>query len=316
MPKRPTDTTPSPAILLARVIDDYVGWLGQWHRWVFYPEAAGPEPGRLRPGSFAAWQDALDAKELDAQPAVLQVLAEHAEMHALAETLLAEARRGRAPDATDHREMVAAWETFIAHLRRIERAFNVAASGIDPLTGLRTRLGMFDELQKELARLERGGSAFCIAICDVDRFKSINDRWGHDVGDRVLAATAAMLGRHTRPFDDAYRMGGEEFLLCLKRAPLADALTVLERLRLALAAAPIDTGEGEALHVTASFGVVEVRPGADIDELVIRADKALYAAKNGGRNRVCVAEWDALDETAAAAADDEGALPRGFFGRD
>jgi diguanylate cyclase len=117
----------------------------------------------------------------------------------------------------------------------------------------------------------------------------VNDRYGHDAGDRVLEATAARIGQTIRTFDDAYRLGGEEFLICLKRTSITDALSVLTRLREGLQAGHIALPGGGEIAVTASFGVVEAIAGAEIDDLLVAADKALYRAKNAGRNRIEIA---------------------------
>ena len=124
---------------------------------------------------------------------------------------------------------------------------------------------------------------------DIDYFKKINDSYGHESGDKVLAALAHHVGRHLRPYDDVWRWGGEEFLLCLKDADLAAGIAALERTRGSMEKLPIKIGDGQTINVTASFGIAVAGEGADIDEMLTNADKALYRAKAEGRNRICVA---------------------------
>jgi diguanylate cyclase (GGDEF)-like protein len=157
----------------------------------------------------------------------------------------------------------------------------------DVLTGLANRRHADDVLRATIAGARRHGRELSVIIVDVDRFKSVNDRHGHAVGDAVLRAVAARLAAGLREEDTASRWGGEEFLLVLPDA--SDAGVVAERLRAALAADPVRTGDGLCVQVTASFGWAAWSGGETADTLVARADTALYAAKDGGRDRVVCA---------------------------
>jgi diguanylate cyclase (GGDEF)-like protein len=144
---------------------------------------------------------------------------------------------------------------------------------------------MRDDLTRELSRFQRSGKPFCLALMDIDYFKNVNDTYGHENGDRVLSAVANHTSRSLRPFDDAWRWGGEEFLLCLKEADLSAGVLALERVRAGLAKMPIKLSDGSAINVTASFGIAAARD-ATIDDMLAQADKALYSAKSAGRNRI------------------------------
>ncbi len=277
----------SPLTLLARVIDDYVRWAGSWHQTVFYGGLLDVHhAAALRPASFERWAVALAHHDLGDQPAVDRVMRLRDRLHALADQLVRRALDGFLPSIAEYRMLIGAYEEFLIQLRRVERAFNIAASGIDPLTGLRTRQGLGEEIEREMERLRQGGEVFCVAIADIDRFKLINDTHGHDIGDRVLEACASRIGELIRSTDDAFRMGGEEFLICLKATKLDEAMQVLERVRAGIAQTPIYAGNGLSLPVTASFGVVQASADHSIANLIIAADKALYQAKADGRNRV------------------------------
>lgn len=169
---------------------------------------------------------------------------------------------------------------------RLTRAFQAAISDIDPLTGAQTRQVMLRDLKRELHRSRRSGTPGCLALADIDRFKSINDGHGHATGDAVLSAVSGMLIANLRPYDSVYRYGGEEFLLCLPETGPEEARRVLERVRERIAGQSVAIGEGRSLQVTVSFGLTLMTPRRPVEELIARADKALYVAKEQGRNRV------------------------------
>lgn len=166
-----------------------------------------------------------------------------------------------------------------------ELAGLAAASRRDALTGLANRRAFEEELAREAARAARAGAPLSVALLDVDRFKGVNDAHGHAAGDAVLRAVAARARDTLRAGDLAARIGGEEFALLLPGADLAGAAELAERVRLAIAAAPIEAG-GRWLAVSASLGCAALAPGEAPDALVARADARLYDAKRAGRDRV------------------------------
>ncbi|MFO0927187.1 MAG: diguanylate cyclase [Gemmataceae bacterium] len=152
----------------------------------------------------------------------------------------------------------------------------------DPLTSCLNRRAFFQEFELHWAASKQGSGPLSCIMTDVDHFKSINDRFGHSVGDQVLQHVAATLRSMVRKRDLVCRYGGEEFCILLPGIDLEDALQVAERIRAALAGAPCGQ-----VQVTVSLGVSAVRLGAgQPSELLDQADKALYCAKHGGRNRV------------------------------
>ena len=163
----------------------------------------------------------------------------------------------------------------------LEARVQLAAARIDALTGVMGRAAAELYLQEglDLARQER--LPLSLLICDLDSFKSVNDRYGHPVGDAVLKAAARRLKRHTGSNGRVGRWGGEEFVVILPNMAKTEALTLAERLRKAIAGNDL-----AGLTVTASFGVASYRSGDGMAELFERADQRLYEAKNGGRNAV------------------------------
>ncbi len=156
---------------------------------------------------------------------------------------------------------------------------------VDALTGLANRRSLEETLTSELARARRLDGEVCLVLADLDRFKAVNDRFGHPAGDEVLRAFAHTLAGAVRQGDVAGRFGGEEFALILVGVGVAGGLELAERARRLVSARPVMTVRGGPIEITASFGVAACTGGADIDELISAADSALYAAKRGGRNR-------------------------------
>jgi diguanylate cyclase (GGDEF)-like protein/PAS domain S-box-containing protein len=152
----------------------------------------------------------------------------------------------------------------------------------DPLTGVANRRAAEQLLNKELARVQRGGTRLSVALFDVDHFKRVNDEFGHNVGDEVLRRIARTLESATRLTDSVARWGGEEFLAILP-VSVDGAVAFCERVRGAIERL-VCPGVG---HVTISVGVAQLQPNETIAALIERADQRLYAAKSGGRNRVC-----------------------------
>lgn len=157
----------------------------------------------------------------------------------------------------------------------------------DPLTELLNRRGFDERFHVELERSARSGAPLALLLGDLDRFKAINDRLGHAAGDEALAAVARTLKTFSRSVDAVGRMGGEEFALLLASTDAEGGFDAAERLRAAIAEAPMVDGA----PLTISFGVVELgRDGQSAEELMRAADVALYAAKAQGRDRTVVLE--------------------------
>ena len=194
-------------------------------------------------------------------------------------------------DMLEERVLQRTLELLVANSRLEQQATT------DPLTGLGNRRMMTLRLTEELERAQRFGHTLSLLMIDIDHFKRINDDHGHDAGDRAIAAVAQVLRSVTRGMDTAARFGGEEFVLLMPETPLPVALEAAERLRLAAASLRVECDDGQLVSLTISIGVTcntpqstaATRREADnMTDLLIRADKALYHAKHGGRDRV---EW-------------------------
>jgi len=159
----------------------------------------------------------------------------------------------------------------------------------DQLTQLLNRRGLARAFDAEMARADRHGRPLCLAVLDVDDFKNLNDRLGHQAGDLALVHLARIVRRSIRPTDVISRYGGEEFVILLPETPLTDAVSVMTRVQRELTKR-IFLHQNERVLITFSAGVAERAFGENQEDLIARADRALYHAKQAGKNRVSAAE--------------------------
>jgi two-component system, cell cycle response regulator len=164
---------------------------------------------------------------------------------------------------------------------------------VDPLTGLHNRRYAMATLQTMARSAEKTGSSLAVMLVDLDRFKSVNDRFGHAAGDAVLVEVSRRLSENLRAEDLLARVGGEEFLVVLPDATMDMAETVAARLCAVMKERPVALPSGLGIEITASIGLAMAHPGATfgtapIQDIIERADVALLAAKSAGRNQVTV----------------------------
>ena len=160
----------------------------------------------------------------------------------------------------------------------------------DELTGLVNRRRFLEALETELERAELFETPLSLALADLDDFKRVNDAYGHLAGDDALRTFGGLLEAHLRKDDVAGRLGGEEFAVVLPETDLEEATMVADRMRGALSEASLALSGGVRISLTASFGIAELVPGQSAQQLVSRADAALYAAKAAGKNRVSITD--------------------------
>lgn len=177
------------------------------------------------------------------------------------------------------------------HLQMAEYIRTIERRGmVDALTNISNRRGFDEHLDAEWGRARREQTSVSLLMLDVDRFKRYNDKYGHPQGDVLLQNIAKIITRSLRRSSDfAARWGGEEFTVLLPNTQLAGAMDVAEKIRTDVENAIIPNADGTGTNITVSIGACSLIPtiGSTSTELVSGADKALYNAKNGGRNRVC-----------------------------
>lgn len=183
--------------------------------------------------------------------------------------------------APSRRALLARIKTLEVENRRLR-----AQAGRDPLTGLHTRRFMKDVAGRMLALHDRDSDhPVALIVCDIDRFKSINDLYGHTAGDAALKRIGALIRRGTRRSDLAVRMGGEEFAIFVSGPSAPGCAVLAERLRQAASRIRL-LGRARDHAITLSFGIAFHRPGESLERMFVRADRLLYRAKRGGRDRI------------------------------
>lgn len=176
----------------------------------------------------------------------------------------------------------------LMHRERAEAELFRLAS-FDPLTGLFNRRAFIELAERELARARRARSPYAVLMVDLDHFKRVNDEYGHQAGDRVLAGFGDIAKRSLRTEDLVGRYGGEEFCALLPGAAMPMAVEIAERLRQAVSERPL-AGLPRAVTVSIGATACNADTGGSLDAAIARADEALYRAKREGRNRVCASE--------------------------
>lgn len=187
----------------------------------------------------------------------------------------------------EYRNFIKSQQDLVGLLQSLKEKLMVSLHSFDDLTGA-VRREAFSVLAANIhAEAERNDDPYTVAMCDVDRFKGINDNHGHLAGDKVLQILAQQMIRNVREMDTICRYGGEEFLILLQQTRLEGASVVLEKVRGLAERTPIEIEPGKSLNVTVSIGAAHWEPGLSFQEVVSRADQAVYEAKDRGRNRVC-----------------------------
>lgn len=165
----------------------------------------------------------------------------------------------------------------------------IRLANIDALTSLHARRYFIELAEREFARSRRNGNPLTVIYFDIDHFKKVNDTYGHAIGDYLLKQVGALCTKVFRTTDNVGRIGGEEFAAILSDTNMVGAEIAAERLRVLFNQITLDAGDKGTVSMTASFGVAEFKNSDDsLESLLSRADKALYQAKHGGRNQVCI----------------------------
>ena len=239
---------------------------------------------------FGQWYYGTARADLRSMPAFVAVESAHEFMHQQATGLLRLGEAGEQVSPRHYDRFAYAVDSMRLEILTLRHELEDSLYNRDSLTSAYGRVGLLTKLREQLELVKRGVHTCSIAMMDLDYFKAVNDTHGHQVGDRVLVAAAHYLINHTRPYDRVYRYGGDEFLIVFQQADPRTALLLVDRLREGIAGTPVDRTDGAAIRVTASFGIAALDPGGSVENAVERADKAMYTAKQAGRNGTRL--WD------------------------
>lgn len=281
---------------LHTVMSHHVDWLKARHNALFnarIPDEADLESDAHHKCRFGHWYDGQTNPlfhECDAFDSVGQ---SHRDMHDRVRQLSSRLADGDQLCTADMLAFMEQAMNFHEAIRHLQYEMWTQLVDTDPLTGLYNRRTMLQRLGSEASRCQRHGDNWCVAMIDIDHFKNINDRLGHTLGDRVLQHTTRVLMDFTRPYDQLYRYGGEEFLLCMPDTGLEDACMILQRLREHLSKNPvIPEGADGPVMVQISCGVTLCSGEHPLEVNIEHADQALYMAKQSGRDQVTVWRGD------------------------
>ncbi|QMW16757.1 diguanylate cyclase [Pseudoalteromonas sp. MT33b] len=237
---------------------------------------------------FGQWFNKLPTDTKKLHPHFSEMGTAHQKMHQGAKVLLSlnEAKSAIPVSLLD--QFHADLDTLRDLFEAVSDEFSDVLHTRDPLTGATDRTNLLSHLRKEHERCKRHSLECAIIMIDLDHFKRVNDEHGHAAGDKVLVALVKCIQSHLREYDQLYRYGGEEFLVCLPETELEGAKSFSERLRASVEELNINIGTNTPINVTGSFGIASVSVNDDIEQAIERADHAMYQAKKSGRNRVCV----------------------------
>ena len=240
---------------------------------------------------FGQWYYTSPPQALRDHPAFVAIETEHRRLHQFAARLLLAAANEALGSTNDYDNFMNAADRMHLEIYSLKQELNELVYNRDVLTGAENRISMLARLRELRELVKRGVQQCAIVIMDLDHFKTVNDTYGHSAGDKVLVAWVRYIKQHLRPYDRVYRYGGEEFLLSFPSTGLQSVSDIIDRLCSGLSAVDIGTHETKRIMVTASFGITMLDASVSVEESINRADLALYAAKEAGRNRSCV--WDA-----------------------
>lgn len=276
-----------------RGLHDFLHWQKGLYRSLISDGVIDPNdlaPDSHRRCAFGHWLAQLPERVRARDVALEEIAAIHQRMHTTARVLLAAHQLRQPITSTQFDAFVELAQDFKLALLKYQRGIINDVCTLDPLTGAGNRYAMDLRLTEEWERTRRTGQPCSLCLLDIDHFKRINDEHGHTVGDTALRVISRYLKGEGRAYDELFRYGGEEFLICMPNIALDQADIAVNRLREGLATLCIPLEGGASLSLTASFGVALLLPDEPIGLSVERADHALLCAKNRGRNRICV--WD------------------------
>lgn len=261
-------------------IEEYAEWIGRVLRQAFFPLERREGAVLEAPVSVPLWYESLsDADRVSAA----RILTLYHEMRDLAEDMTHE---NSILTVKKYDDLIDRFDQFMTLLNRFEETGDVKAGGrIDPVTGLRSEVGMYDDLMRELERRNRKGTPFAVTVCSIDHFADYAAQNPEENAHAVIQHLARLLKNTLRTFDDIYHLGQGEFVLCLKDTEAVDAYLVTDRLCELVREKPVSLPGGGEAAITISCGVSEPLPGDEGADITASAYKALKEAQGMGGDK-------------------------------
>jgi|JI10StandDraft_1071094.scaffolds.fasta_scaffold105606_2 diguanylate cyclase len=264
---------------ISPIVDEHAEWFTRVMRAVFYPERAGEafDP----PQSFAVWLRESAQDDFVAKATLEKFKKMQTELYELASDLMHDAKSsGARPDFKLYDEFINIYDDLVYQLRRLEHDAVQADTGLDVATGLRSRKAMVIDLDREMERRARRGKPFCLGLARIDNYEQVRALVTDDRHREIIATVARLIKKCIRSFDDAYRSGDGEFVMCLKHSDVTGGTAATTRLRNYLEEEQIMVTDekGRPFKLTVSSCVAEPLPGDSVSELLdnMRADLSKY----------------------------------------
>jgi len=279
--------------VLEQAVTEHHRWLNDWHRSLIFGQPLANvcfSKDSYRRCDFGQWYYRQSSPILSDHSIFISIGQIHRDLHSSALVLAEKIKHNETIYIKDYDGFLAREQDFSKRIFDLRDELREILFEFDSLTDVFNRQAFFRILSFEYERALRTGQPCCICMVDLDHFKAVNDTYGHLVGDRVLHSVAHYLTDKLRPYDSMCRYGGEEFLICLPSTKLSKAKKIVNRLRIGLFSLPIDLDNDKPLNITASFGIAKMATDIPLYGNIDRVDKALYAAKKGGRNQAIAYE--------------------------
>lgn len=287
--QRNDDATISHILSIEHGLTEYSKCLKDWHRSLLcglpINKVYLSKDGYLK-CDFGKWYRDQTSTYLSNDEDFLLINKVHQDIHYIARVLALKSKLEDTITKEDYDVLSEKEQELTRFLLKLKDKLHENMSKIDFLTGVPTRQPFFQTLSKEHARALRTGEPCIIALIDLDNLKDVNDTYGHLSGDKVLKDAAQYLIRNLRKYDAICRYGGDEFLICVSQVTLDAAKEIITRLQMGLSSLPIKLDEGIAVNIKASVGAAVMATEHSINEIIARADEALYDAKRKGKNQV------------------------------
>ncbi len=234
---------------------------------------------------FGQWYYSGALKTVNDHHAFIAIGEAHKHMHELATKLLLNVNSEKTITPFEYDTFSNALDRLRLEIFSLKNELETLLYNHDPLTMTINRVAMLPMLREQQELSKRQLQTCCVAMINIDRFKKVNDKYGHIVGDKVLILLADYLMKNTRSYDKVFRFGGEEFLLCMPHTNLQQAFDLVDRIRDGIAIMPFHIGLPDPIHIAISCGIAMLSPDTTIEKSIDATDQALYVAKSSGRNR-------------------------------